>query len=191
MAASDTNLALIEALDRHAGFDARERADLERMKRFAGEHFDPFDRRLAARHFTGSAFIIDGAGHMLLTHHRKLGIWIQLGGHAEGERVGSEVAAREAREESGLTTLRFHPACCDERGEPRLFDVDIHRIPARSAEPEHEHFDLRYLFLAEADDRLHVDWKESRALEWVSYAEVEARCDGGILRALAKIRSLS
>ena len=48
---------------------------------------------------------------------------------------------REAREESGLTRLRLVS--------PEIFDVDRHRIPARGAEPEHWHFDVR--FLIEAD----------------------------------------
>jgi 8-oxo-dGTP pyrophosphatase MutT (NUDIX family) len=183
-------IALQSALEHHVATDAREEEDRVRMLRCAVEHGDPFDRRLAVGHFTGSAFVIDGAGRLLLTHHRKLGIWVQLGGHAEAERRGEAVALREAREESGLHHLGFHPALRDAGGEPRLLDVDIHGIPARRDEPAHEHWDLRYLFLAAEPALARRDPQESKALEWVPYAEVERRCDGGILRALAKIRSL-
>jgi 8-oxo-dGTP pyrophosphatase MutT (NUDIX family) len=182
--------SLRAALLGHEPADAREDADRVRMLRFAEEHPDPFDRRLAVGHFTGSAFVVDGRGRLLLTHHKKLGIWVQLGGHAEQERRGEAVALREAREESGLERLGFHPRLRDAAGAPRLLDVDIHPIPARRDEPAHEHLDLRYLFLAEEPERLARDPRESKALEWVDYAEVERRCDGGILRALAKIRAL-
>ncbi|MBK9385437.1 MAG: NUDIX domain-containing protein [Planctomycetes bacterium] len=160
------------------------------MLGFTDEHVDPFDRRLQVGHFTGSAFVIDGRGRLLLTHHRKLGLWLQLGGHADSERRGEAVALREAHEESGLARLAFHPALCDESGAPRLLDLDIHTIPARRDEPAHEHWDLRYLFLAAEPELLVLDPAESRALAWVPYAEVERRCDRGMLRALAKIRAL-
>ncbi|MBL8897010.1 MAG: NUDIX domain-containing protein [Planctomycetes bacterium] len=161
------------------------------MLGFAAEHVDPFDRRLEVGHFTGAAFVIDGRGRLLLTHHRKLGLWLQLGGHAESERRGEAVALREAHEESGLARLEFHPALRDERGAPRLLDLDIHAIPARRDEPAHEHWDLRYLLLAEEPEKIVLDPAESRALAWVAYEEAERRCDGGILRALAKIRALA
>jgi 8-oxo-dGTP pyrophosphatase MutT (NUDIX family) len=182
--------ALRSALAAHAPSDAREEHDRERMLGFAAAHADPFDRRLEVGHFTGSAFVIDGRGRLLLTHHKKLGLWLQLGGHAESERRGEAVALREAREESGLVRLEFHPGLLDARGEPRLLDLDIHAIPARRDEPAHEHWDLRYLFLAAEPELLVLDPAESQALAWVPYAEVERRCDRGMLRALAKIRAL-
>ena len=42
-----------------------------------------FRRETPAGHVTGSAWLVNRAGtHVLLTHHRKLGRWLQLGGHA-------------------------------------------------------------------------------------------------------------
>ena len=42
---------------------------------------------------------------VLLTHHRKLDRWLQLGGHADGDRDLARVALKEAEEESGLAGL--------------------------------------------------------------------------------------
>ena len=48
-------------------------------------------------------------------------------------RDGATVALREAREETGIDGLVFHPSA------PRPLDVDVHPIPARLDEPAHLH----------------------------------------------------
>ena len=76
-------------------------------------------------HITGSAWVVDTQqSRVLLTHHRKLNIWVQLGGHSDGDTNTPEVALREAQEESGLPVLPLNTA---------IFDLDIHEIPARKA----------------------------------------------------------
>src|SRR5207253_2429971 len=112
----------------------------ERIVRFVEEHADCFDRSLVVGHITGSAWIVDPArSRCLLTHHRKLDRWLQLGGHADGEADVLAVAMREAREESGLTSLRAVSTA--------IFDCDVHAIPERKAEREHYHYhyDVRFL----------------------------------------------
>ncbi len=69
--------------------------------RFAEAHPDCLWRSCVPGHFTGSAWVVDAARrHTLLTHHRKLDKWLQLGGHADGDPDLLAVARREAREES-------------------------------------------------------------------------------------------
>ena len=93
---------------------------------------------------------------MLLTHHRKLGRWLQPGGHSDGEADTLAVALREAEEESGLP-VRAH--------DDAIFDLDVHPIPALPGEPAHYHFDVRFLVRAE-HDRFRIS-AESHALKWV------------------------
>src|SRR5687768_14000019 len=92
---------------RHSPADDRESADLGRIVRFVTAETDPFDRRNPRAHLTGSAFVVSHDGlHVLLLHHRKLGRWLQPGGHADdGESSGETVALREAREETGVKGL--------------------------------------------------------------------------------------
>ena len=87
------------ALLRHAPADERESAHLGRIVRFVSAEGDPFDRRNPRAHLTGSAFVVSHDGlRVLLLHHRKLGRWLQPGGHADaGESSGEAVALREAR----------------------------------------------------------------------------------------------
>ena len=116
-----------------------------------------FERSHLAGHFTGSAWLVSADGaRVLLTHHRKLGRWLQLGGHADGDANLARVALREAEEESGLQDLAVEPA---------IFDLDAHRIPARGSEPEHWHYDVRHVVRANGDEAFAVSG-ESLALAW-------------------------
>ncbi len=190
MTPQSSRAALERLLEAHAAADAGEREHLSRIREFVARYPDPLDRAILEGHLTGSAFVIDPAGRLLLTHHRKLGIWVQLGGHAGGERRAEAVALREASEESGLDDLAPHAALRFEDGTPRLLDVDVHAIPAHGGDRAHEHFDLRFLFVTQAPERVRRDPGESKALEWVSIATARARCDAGIRRAVAKIEAL-
>ncbi|MGN6281352.1 NUDIX hydrolase [Frateuria sp.] len=120
---------------------------------------EAFERTHASGHFTGSAWLVSADGErVLLTHHRKLGRWLQLGGHADGDPDLARVALREAEEESGLVDLVV---------EPEIFDLDRHLIPARGSEPAHWHYDVRYVVRATASEAFAVS-EESFDLAWHS-----------------------
>lgn len=144
--------------------DANEAAMTDQIIRFVEAHEDCFLRSCLEGHLTGSAWILDPTRtRTLLTHHRKLDKWLQLGGHADGQTDLLEVALREAREESGLTRLRALS--------PAPFDVDCHRIPARGEVPAHWHLDLRFLVEADPGEALVIS-HESKDLAWVDVARV-------------------
>ena len=123
-----------------------------------------------ARHITASTWVVNpGRTRVLLTHHAKLGKWVQLGGHTDEGEDWTAAALREAHEESGLADLKL--------AQPGLFDLDIHWIPARGWpgqpgwSPIHEHYDLR--FLVEADDAVPlVISEESHDLAWVALTDL-------------------
>lgn len=181
---------LAELLGRHQPADAKEERDRVFITDFVGRHRDPWDRRVAEGHLTGSAFVLDPAGRVLLTHHRRLDLWLQLGGHADDEREAEEVALREAREESGLDDLEFHAALRLPDGRPALLDLDVHRIPARGDEPEHLHLDLRFALRTRSPESVVADPRETKALEWVSLDEAASRGDESMARAIARLRAL-
>jgi len=150
-----------------------------RMQAFINDNAGCFQRQLAVGHVTGSAWLLDTTGKaVLLTHHRKLDIWVQLGGHADGETDIAAVALREAEEESGLVELQL--ACAE------IFDIDTHPIPARGAEPAHWHYDCRFLVRATRSDAYVVS-AESHDLAWVALAEVAGISnEESLLRMVAK-----
>lgn len=150
-----------EALGRaFAGYRARHPAEAATVDGFDAllrSDENPFVRELLAGHFTASAWLVSSDGiRALLTHHRKLDRWLQLGGHADGDRDLARAALREAREESGLDGLRV---------EPDIFDLDRHWIPGHKGVPAHWHYDVRYVVRASAHEDFVVS-DESHALAW-------------------------
>jgi 8-oxo-dGTP pyrophosphatase MutT (NUDIX family) len=122
-----------------------------------------FERANASGHFTGSAWLVSADGSkVLLMHHRKLGRWLQPGGHADGDKDLARVALREAQEETGVAGLSVDEA---------IFDIDRHRIPARAHEPEHWHYDVRHVVRAGVDETFVVN-AESHALAWRPVVEM-------------------
>lgn len=127
----------------------------------------PFDRHTWPGHVTGSAVLVDASWRFLcLLHHAKLGLWLQPGGHSDGCEKTWEVALREATEESGLSGLRLESFCPSGRVFP--LDVDIHTFPARGSEPEHLHYDLRFLVVTpfDAESTILPGNEESHAIAW-------------------------
>jgi hypothetical protein len=81
-----TRATLLDELRAYLPADAREAQMRDRLIAFVAAHADPFARTLEIGHVTASAWIVDPARtRVLLTHHRKLGRWLQLGGHTDGD----------------------------------------------------------------------------------------------------------
>ncbi len=153
---------LLQLLHSYSAQWKDEAATVRRMVDFIEAHSNCFERSLSIGHITGSAWVVNRAGtHVLLTHHKKLDRWLQLGGHADGNSNLLEVAQREADEESGLPGLK---PISDE-----IFDLDIHLIPERKSEPAHYHYDIRFIFQAVETDAYVVS-DESHDLAWVEIA---------------------
>lgn len=112
-------------------------------------------------HFTASAFVLHPCEpSILLIKHRKLGFWLQPGGHIQSEDSTVEQAARrELTEETGVSALTI----IGREGSP--FDIDIHEIPARPDEPAHLHFDLRFAFRA-TESALRAQEEEVDGIAW-------------------------
>lgn len=155
----------LDALDAYAVARPGESASIALFRSFMTARADAACRELLEGHLTGSAWLVSADGRrVLLTHHRKLDRWLQLGGHADGDADLACVALREAEEESGLTGLVV---------ERTIFDLDRHRIPARGDVPEHWHYDVRYVVRATGSEAFTVS-EESHALAWRDVAELAA-----------------
>lgn len=150
-------MALKAALQHHAKRYPEMAGSAAVFREFLHSSPQVFHRQHAPGHFTGSAWLVSADGQrVLLTHHRKLGRWLQLGGHADGDTDLARVALREAEEESGLSGLRV---------QAEIFDLDRHRISARGTEPEHWHYDVRYIVQAGSSEAFRIS-AESLDLAW-------------------------
>lgn len=171
-------------LERYATRHPEERSTIDRVLELVARRSDCFSRDcFAPGHLTASAWIVSRESRsVLLTHHRKLDRWLQLGGHADGETDLLAVALREAREESGLEDLRVLPA----EGRLEILDVDVHVIPARGREPGHEHHDVRFLLEASELQPIRRQESESKAMSWFRGERLEAVLEEESLARMAR-----
>jgi 8-oxo-dGTP pyrophosphatase MutT (NUDIX family) len=149
------------------------------FERFISENTDCCERSLLIGHLTGSAWLVSKDGERaLLMHHRKLNRWLQPGGHADGSTDLAQVALREAIEETGIKELQVWPD---------IFDLDRHIIPARGNEPEHFHYDLRFVVQAGGSEEF-VQNEESLALAWFDIKKLanDSELDDSIRRMANK-----
>lgn len=141
-------------------------------------HPDGMWKACEAGHVTASALVVEPEhGRVLLTLHKKLGMWLQMGGHCEpGDATLADAAMREATEESGIRGLTLLPG-----GPVRL---DRHAIPA----PCHWHLDVQYAAMAPAGAVEEIS-EESLDLRWFAYDEVADVADESVVRLLEHTRA--
>jgi 8-oxo-dGTP pyrophosphatase MutT (NUDIX family) len=129
------------------------------------EYSGSIDENNIDGHFTGSAWVVNTQmNYVLMTHHKKLNMWLQLGGHSDGEVDLFKVALREAKEESGLlnfTTIN-----------KEIFDLDIHIIPEQKDLKSHTHYDIRFLLKTELNQNDIKISEESHKVEWIALDKV-------------------
>ena len=174
---------LINALVNYRQAMPGEAKTVEDILIFVKSHKNCFSRENQAGHVTGSAWLLNQTeDKVLLTHHKKLGRWLQLGGHADNNPDINAVALREAQEESGLQQIQ----CLTEH----VFSVDIHLIPEHIGKfqvtPKHYHYDITYIFKA-MDNSQYVVSDESNDLAWFSFAELQnLELDANVKRMMLK-----
>jgi 8-oxo-dGTP pyrophosphatase MutT (NUDIX family) len=154
--------------------DGRERDSIEQVLAIVPGLARPLDEHADPVHVTGSAFIVGPRGIVLL-RHRRLGIWVQPGGHIDPGETPWDAARREAAEETGLRVRHLD-------GQPELAHVDVH--PGGRG---HTHLDLRYLFTAGDADPAPPP-EESQDVGWYAWDAAPGIAEAtmaGILGVLA------
>jgi 8-oxo-dGTP pyrophosphatase MutT (NUDIX family) len=154
-------MSFLDQLRTYAPSDEAEALHRERMVNLLTSAPEPFSRaHFTPGHFTASCYIVDGGGRLLVHHHRRLERWLQMGGHIEPGESAELAALREGFEESGLPDLAL--------ASNGIFDLDIHGIPAAKGEPDHDHFDVRFVARTSFPDAITIDRAESNELAWVT-----------------------
>lgn len=168
-----------ELLAGHPPHDRDEVEALRTLARLLASAPDPFRRQTLPAHVTASAVVIDAAGERALLHrHRRLGIWLQPGGHVEDDEDAANAALRETLEETGVSAT--HPD-----GVATIGHVDEHLGP-----DGHIHLDVRFLLRWDTSTPIAADAEASGLdgdtgprLRWVDRDEAARLSDRSFLRA--------
>ncbi|MFK7997341.1 MAG: NUDIX hydrolase [Granulosicoccus sp.] len=157
--------ALIDLVSKHTPFDGIEKDHTVNTLAFLRQNENCTSTSNLAGHITASAWVLSPIpSAVLLTHHKKLNRWLQLGGHIENDSTIHQAAHREAVEESGIDRINIL--------DDSIFDIDIHEIPARKGISEHLHYDIRFLFQAESTE--FIVSSESNELAWIKLTSIES-----------------
>ncbi|HEY1824640.1 MAG TPA: NUDIX domain-containing protein [Acidimicrobiales bacterium] len=152
--------------------DEREARSIEATLDRLAQSVDPFDEHASPRHLTASAFVVSSRG-VILHRHKRLGIWVQPGGHVDAGELPESAAWRETNEETGLRARLATPAT--------VFHVDVHPGPHG-----HTHYDLRYVLVSEPEDPAPPEG-ESPEVYWFDFARAPLRAETSLAPALVKL----
>lgn len=164
-----------EMLERRPPVDEREAASIRRFLTELDRLKDPCSETADSTHVTASSIVVSARG-LVLHKHKRLGIWLQPGGHIDEGESPHDAAVRECVEETGLRAEHF----C---GDPMLVHVDAHDGPRG-----HYHLDLRYL-LAAPDVEPSPPEGESQDVKWFAWSDLGHHNEPGIAGAIRALSS--
>lgn len=184
----DKRKNIFDLLEKIKPTDEQEKISVQKIKELITLHENIFDRECLTAHLTASALVVNPRKKIILLHlHKKLKMWLQFGGHADGETDLPSVALKESIEETGLQDLEFF----EDKKIP--LDIDLQIIPKIGDIAKHYHLDFRYLLLTRADHIPTPDAHESQELKFFSFKEIERagdKLDPALRRLATKAKRL-
>ncbi|MEX0592576.1 MAG: NUDIX domain-containing protein [Nitriliruptoraceae bacterium] len=165
---------VLRALRQHEPRGAAERSSLDETLAWLAHAPAPFDEHADRTHVTASAIVMSRPSPplVLMHHHKRLGRWLQPGGHIDTDEDPATAAIREVGEETGIAAS--HPP-----GGPRIVHVDVHPGPKG-----HRHLDLRYVLEVSGNPDPAPQRGESRQVQWMTFDKVLALADPSLRSAL-------
>ena len=182
MISTDPRFWLYQKLMQYNAWNDMETKFQTETLKFLEEDSHCFETSNIAGHITGEAWVINKEKtKILLTHHKTLDRWFQLGGHSDGDPITLNVALREAQEESGLENIVILSE--------DIIDIDVHPIPEKKGIPAHTHYGIAFLFEANENNTLILPEHESKELRWVPFEEI-LQLNPGRQRMIEKLQNL-
>ncbi len=169
---------ILEVLSVRTPVDERERESIEKFLADVPHLVEPYDEALGLVHVTASAIVVSDTGDKVALHlHKRLGMWLQPGGHIDAGETPAQGALREAEEETGLPVRH-------EDGNGLFVHVDVHAGPKG-----HTHHDLRYVVRA-PEVPMNPAEGESPDARWFTWDEAIEIADVGLVGGLLATKAL-
>ena len=169
---------ILTVLSSRVPVDERERESIEKFLADVPHLVEPYDEALGLVHVTASAIVVSDAGDKVALHlHKRLGMWLQPGGHIDAGETPAQGALREAGEETGLPVRH-------EDGNGLFVHVDVHAGPKG-----HTHHDLRYVVRA-PEVPMNPAEGESPDARWFTWDEAIEIADVGLVGGLLATKAL-
>ena len=164
-------VTLLEELEQYRPWNEQEERDRTELLRRLRSGEDLYTRDNSAGHLTASAWVVSpDRRRVLMAYHNIYDSWSWLGGHADGDRDLLAVAAREVREESGLTAVR--PVSRS------IYSVEILTVDGHEKRgayvSSHLHLNVTYLLEADPADPVRCKPDENSRVGWFGLEEAVA-----------------
>lgn len=123
--------------------------------------------------FVVVAYIVKD-GRVLLGHHRKLDMWLPVGGHIEEGETPEDTVLREAREEAGLDIeiVGEKDEAGNVEGKVQMLTTPDH-IQLEEIDGKHQHIDLVY-FARTKSSSIRLKEDEHHEVRWFSEDELDS-----------------
>jgi len=168
---------LLELIEAYPNKDEHRQQILE----FLSQNEDFWTKNNESGQITASCWVVNKERtKALMTHHKKLNRWLQIGGHLEAVDYSIfDACIRELKEESGLTRFKLL--------QDSIFDLDVHDIPkSKKGTPAHLHYDIRMFFEADEQEVINFDVEESNEIAWMELAKLADLENESIVRMARK-----
>lgn len=136
------------------------------------------------KHFAATAYIvskIDGQFKVLLHKHKKLNIWIGVGGHVEKEENSEEAVIREVKEETNLEITLVNQFCIQEE-----------KIPKYGKEAAHRHIDFIYFAFTKNPENIQMEeeygWFSLNDLDKIDFPKEAKHSAQNAIKAMSELR---
>lgn len=175
---------VLKQIDEYAHFEPIDESYSLLFHSFIAQHKDAsLSRKCLSGHVTASAVVVNESyDAMLLMHHKKLDIWLQFGGHVDDNPDIEAMARQELMEESGIAHAK--------RVSKNIFDLSIHEVSERSDEPEHLHFDIRFLYSVSSDVSFEVNRDEGYDIRWFNLDKIQELEKCWLDRVVRKVKAV-
>ena len=162
-----------EQLSLYTPYNTQEAADKAVMLRALMFEKDLYERTNLVLHLTASAWITDETHtKVLMVYHNIYDSWAWTGGHADGEHDLLSVALREAKEETGLSSVQPFDGA--------LFSIETltvnPHIRRGAFVPAHLHLNATYLLTADEREPLRPKPDENSAVRWFGLSDAVQAC---------------